>query len=273
MDKAIKLILKRPLIFSLFIIILSVVITFIPMSPLFDGICGEQASEYIAGIIEQTIVSVMLILLLKKIDLLEKVGYKRKSKELWVLWPMLPFILLNASDFLTGGIIIDKSKPLLIMLFVLVYLSTGLFEETLCRGVIFGLMNNKWGRSKGGCYLAIILSSILFGLTHFIHLILGHASFIATVTQVIYASFIGVFFCACVIRNHSIYPAIILHGIVDMAGSLKEIAANGGINKEFRTMSVEEALVCVIIALPLFAYGLFMVRKEFRKSAVCIEKK
>lgn len=271
MNKAKNHILKQPLIFSLFILALSVAITFIPLSPLFCGIFEEQAAGYIAGIIEQTMVTFMLIHLLKKLGLIEKAGFKRKSKELWILWPIIPFVLLNASDFLTGSLAIDKSKPLLVILFVLVYLSTGLFEETLCRGVIFNLMLNKWEKSKGGYYLAVMLSSVLFGLVHFIHYFLGDASLIATITQVIYASFIGVFFCACVVRNQSIYPAMILHGIVNIAGSLDEIAVNGGINKAFRTISVEGAIICVIIVLPLFVYGLFVVRKEFGKSAVCQE--
>ncbi len=265
-----KQILKRILIFS--VCIISVIVIFMPLPPIFNGVGGEQTAEYLSGIIEQVVVSVMLIFLLKKMDLLEKAGFKRKSKELWIIWPIILFMLLNASDFLTGGLVIDKSKPLLIILFVLLYLSTGLVEEALCRGVIFSVMLNKWGKTKNGFYLAIILSSVMFGLGHFIHYFLGNASLIATVAQVIYASFIGVFFCACVIKNQSIYPAIILHGILDMTGELKEIAVNGGINREFRTMSVEGAIICVIIALPLFLYGLFIVRKEFGKNAICKEK-
>lgn len=179
-----------------------------------------------------------------------------------MVWPIFLFILLNASDMLTGEIKIDVTRPVVILAFVIVYLSTGLFEEILCRGLVFSLIISKWGRKRSGCYMAMILSSILFGMLHFIHYFLGNASLIATISQVIYATFIGVFFAASVIRNQSIYPAIILHGIVDIAGSLGEISVGGGINKRYITMSLEGAVICVIIALPLFLYGLFIVRKE-----------
>ncbi|BCN32896.1 CPBP family intramembrane glutamic endopeptidase [Anaeromicropila herbilytica] len=267
MNQTRKFILKRPVIFSLAIIIISVALTSIPLSFLFDSICGQQEAEYIVGILEQTVVSVILILFLKKIDYLKKAGFQRKCNELWILWPMICFILLNASDYL-GSVAIDKSKPLLILLFVLVYLSTGLFEETLCRGVVFTVMLEKWGGSKRGYYSAILLSSLIFGLTHFIHYILGDSSFLYTVTQVIYASFVGVFFCASMIRNRSIYPAMLLHGLFDIAGSLKEIAVNGGIDKSYKTTTLDETVVCVIILLPLFVYGLFIIRKEYEKHVI-----
>lgn len=175
------------------------------------------------------------------------------------------FILLNASDMITGTIKIDITRPLVILAFVMVYLSTGLFEEVLFRGLVFPLMIKKWGRKRSGCYMAMILSSMLFGILHLVHYFLGDSSLIATIAQIIYATFIGVFFAACVIRNYSIYPAIMLHGIFDITGSLKEIAVGGGINR-YISMSLEEAIICVIITLPLFVYGIFIVRKEFEKG-------
>lgn len=266
MKKLKEIILKYPFVSSIFIAGVTIAITSIPLPSIISQNMESQLADYLLGIIEQIAVSIFLVIGLKKLGLYEKAGFSFKIKSMWLVWPIFLFILLNASDMLTGEIKIDTTRPLVILAYLMVYLSTGFFEEILCRGLIFSLLINKWGRKRSGCYLAMILSSILFGMAHFIHYFLGDASFIATIAQVIYATFIGVFFVACVVRNHSIYPAIILHGIVDIAGSLRDIAVGGGINKGYITMPLDAAAICVIIALPLFLYGLFIVRKEFRNG-------
>lgn len=254
---------EKPIIFSIILIIITVALTSIPLGPIFSHFLDHQSSEYVTGILEQVFVSALMIMVLKRFNLLKYVGFTSHSqwKDLWIIWPMLLFALLNGSEFIMGNIVIDKSRPLVIVLFVLVYLSTGLFEETLCRGVVFTLMMSKWGNTKRGCYVALLLSSVLFGFTHIIHFIFGHSSLLASVTQIIYATFIGAFFAACLIRNKSIYPAIILHAIVNISGSLKEIAVNGGLNETYYTMSVGNVVGCIIITLPILIYALFIFRK------------
>jgi membrane protease YdiL (CAAX protease family) len=254
---------EKPVIFSIILIIVIVSFTFIPMAPIFSPFLDHQSCEYVAGIFEQVFASLVLIMILKRFNLLKSAGFTspKQWKDLWIIWPMLLFALLNGSDLFSGNIIIDKSKPLVIVLFILVYLSTGLFEEILCRGVVLSLMLHKWGNTKKGCYLALVLSSALFGFTHIIHFILNQSSLLATVTQITYGTFIGVFFAACVLRNKTIYPAIILHAVVDIFGDLNEIAINGGLKETYFTMSIGDALGCIIITLPILIYGLFIFRK------------
>ena len=71
---------------------------------------------------------------------------------------------------------------------------------------------------------------------------------------------------AIVIRRESIYPAIIWHGIFDITLDLKEIAVGGGIFKGYMDMSIEQAIKCDIIMLPLFVYGLSIIRNELIKK-------
>jgi membrane protease YdiL (CAAX protease family) len=264
MKKLKEIILKYPFVSSIIIVGVAIALTSIPLPSAISHNMENQFADYLPGIIEQAAVSILLVIVLKKLGLYEKAGFSLKIKNMWLVWPILIFILLNASDMLTGEIKIDITRPLVILAYLLVYLSTGFFEEILCRGLVFSLLINKWGRKRRGCYMAMIISSIVFGMAHFIHYFLGDASLIATIAQTIYATFIGVFFVACVIRNHSIYPAIILHGILDIAGSLRDISVGGGINKGYITMPLEVAAIYVIITLPLFLYGFFIVRKEFR---------
>lgn len=266
---------EKPVFFSVILIIVIVSFTFIPMAPIFSPFLNHQSSEYVTGILEQVFASLVLIMILKRFNLLKCAGFTspKQCKDLWIIWPMSLFILLNGSDLFSGKIIIDKSKPLVIMLFLFVYLSTGLFEEILCRGVVLSLMLHKWGNTKKGCYLALILSSALFGFTHSIHFFLHHSSLLATVTQITYATFIGVFFGACVLRNKSIFPAIIMHALFNISGGLNEIAVSGGLKEIYLTISIGNAIASILIMLPLFVYGLFLLRKVTPSDIIYTEEK
>lgn len=259
---------EHPIIASIIIMFASIALTFIPLAPVLEPICGEQAAEYMAAIIEQVLVSCMLIAGLKKIGLFEKVGFTGKVEAVWIMWPMVIFCLLWLVDDFESHQSIDWSRPVVVITFALSYLSTGLFEETLCRGMAFNLMRSKWGDARRGCYLAMMLSSLLFGAAHFIHFILGHSDLMATLAQVGYATIFGVFFCACYVRNKSIYPAIILHGLVDIIGDLDEVFVGGGIDKSYKVMSASQAVTLVVIMIPFLIYGLWCVRKEFAKPVI-----
>ena len=174
---------------------------------------------------------------------------------------MVLIAVLDALELFDGTVKIDTSSRSTIIMYILVYLSTGLFEETLCRGWVQTLFIQKWGNTKKGIYGSVILASLLFGMLHLIHFFMGQMTLLASVTQVIYATFIGVFMGACVLRNESIIPTMILHGLVDIAGSLNEIAVNGGIHKELMTISVSNAVESVALMSPLLIYGLFILRK------------
>ncbi|MFT5871214.1 MAG: membrane protease YdiL (CAAX protease family) [Clostridium sp.] len=254
---------EKPVIFSIILILVIVSFTFIPMDPIFSPFLDHQSSEYATGIFEQTFASFVLIMILKRFNLLKSSGFTspKQWKDLWIIWPMIIFSFINGAGLIDGSIVIDKSKPFVIILFILTYLSTGLFEEVLCRGVVLGVMLRKWGSTKEGCYLSVILSSLLFGSTHIVHFILHHFSLLASLTQITYGMFIGVFFAACVLRNKTIYPAIIIHAIFDILGSLREIAVGGGIRKAYFTISVPNAIASIIVMLPILIYGLFILRK------------
>ena len=254
--------LKKPVLFSVLIMILSIGVTFLPLNSFLFGNLNEQAAEYASGFLEQTLVSVLLMMLLAKFDWLRPAGFGCKAKQLFVAWPMFLILILNLLELVDGTLQIDTSEVTTIIFYVLVYLSTGLFEETLCRGVVQTLFLKKWGKTRKGIYFSVILSSILFGMFHLVHFFLGHMTLLASVVQVIYATFIGVFMGACVLRNQSIIPMIIVHGLVDITGSLNEIAVHGGIPKGVMTISPADAMISIVLMLPLFLYGLFILRKQ-----------
>lgn len=147
-------IFKKPIISSVFISVLTIGLTFIPLGRLFTSFLELQSAQYLSGLLEQLFVSFLLIVVIKKLGLLQSAGFTQRPEKIWLIWPMLVFIVLNASDYLSGDLTINSTYPTRLILYILLYLSTGLFEETLCRGLILPLLLQKWQNNRYGIYLA-----------------------------------------------------------------------------------------------------------------------
>lgn len=252
--------LKKPILFSLLALLLGILLTEIPLrEALAPYVGGEQPAEYLTLTLEQGLTGLLCFALLARFGWLKTAGFNPPSqwRDLWLGWPLLVFMLINLEE----GVVIDTSKPLLITLHLLTVLSTGWVEEVLCRGVVVTALLQKWGRSRRGIYLAVLVASALFGAIHVMNFLQGRRPLLNTLTQVVFAIFFGVIFAACMLRNRSIWPVIFLHAAVDWAATLPEIAVGGGLRTNVPALSLPEAGVSVLITLPLLLYGLFVLRK------------
>jgi membrane protease YdiL (CAAX protease family) len=149
----------------------------------------------------------------------------------------------------------------------------GLAEELLVRGLILGMLIMKWGNTKKGVYQSVIVSSLIFGCAHLGNIIIDPSLLVATLSQVLYATFIGVFFAACVLRSQSIWPAIILHATIDFVSQLQQITIGGGIetaNQVTASVNLLQAMQPIIIYGMLASYGFFLLKKV---TPVVIESK
>jgi membrane protease YdiL (CAAX protease family) len=251
--------IARPLVFSLLVILLGSLLTEVPLQELFSPSIGAQPAYYLTVILEQGIVGGLFFVLLARFGWLNTAGFTspRQWRALWLGWPLLFFALINIEE----GVVIDVAKPVLIALHLLTALSTGWVEEVLFRGVVVTAFLQKWGQSRPGICLAVLVSSVLFGAVHLLNFIQGRKPLLNTATQIMFAIFFGVMFSACLLRNRSIWPVILLHAAVDWAGTLREIAVGGGLRVDIPPMSLASAGASILITLPLFFYGLFILRK------------
>ena len=96
-----------------------------------------------------------------------------------------------------------------IIYFFYTIFAVGLFEEIFFRGYIYkkllDIREAKW--------FAIIVSSVIFGICHFV----GGSSFPQNVPQVLLATITGIFYCVLreKIRDFSLVSLIFMHGIYD----------------------------------------------------------
>ena len=96
------------------------------------------------------------------------------------------------------------------------------------------------------------------------NLIIDSNLLVATLSQVLYATFIGVFFAACVLRSQAIWPAIIFHATIDFVSQLQQIAVGEGIEatqQAAASLDIMQAIQPVIIYGMLASYGFFLLKK------------
>ena len=264
MNKLKKFVNEHPVITVIALILLSTVLTEIHFEDKLTNIIDFQSASYLVGIIEQGGVSILLVILLGKLGLLEAAGFTQPSKwkQVWLIWPILLYSVLNGgtSPF-DGTLTIDTGKPLLIVLFILLYLSVGFMEEIVFRGATLSILLNKWGGSRKQIYWVVLLSNLAFGALHLVNLVMGRRTLLSTGAQVLYGTFFGVFFAACFLRNKSIWPVIFGHALFDLCGNFSDIAVGSQSFDQVMDLTWQNALVTTLITLPLLVYGLVLLRK------------
>lgn len=117
----------------------------------------------------------------------------------------IPFVIVAMLPFLAG---VDFSNPLKLVIRLYMTIAIGFAEEIVFRGIIFKTWLN-YGLAK-----AVIISSTLFALCHFMN-VLGGASILATVLQICFAFSWGIAISFVFYFTKSIWPGIILHAFHD----------------------------------------------------------
>ena len=96
----------------------------------------------------------------------------------------------------------------------IIMLIPGIWEEVAFRGVITKLNLRRYSQRT-----TWIIVSVLFGLFHFVNLLVGRF-LVLTILQVIYAALLGFLFGYMFIKTKSIIPSIIAHYLINSVGQL-----------------------------------------------------
>ncbi|MFJ5765025.1 CPBP family intramembrane glutamic endopeptidase [Lysinibacillus sp. NPDC093210] len=144
----------------------------------------------------------------------------------------------------TKGLNFESISNLFLM-FIMQMFIVAFIEETIFRGILLRMLQPK------GAFVAVWISSILFGVTHSLQLI-GGQSVEDTVIQIIYALLVGLVLSLLIIDGQSIILTILFHGF----------------NNFFNFMGNAESsmLTAYIIIIVLFVYMLFLWRRVKKKE-------
>lgn len=126
-----------------------------------------------------------------------------------------------------------------------------LFEEWICRGVIFGAL-----RLRHGVVVSILLSALIFGLMHVQPVPVLNAFVLGLVLAFIYH------------KTKTLWSSILLHALYN--GMAFALTVTGFGERSFRSLFGEQEglyLVAYGVALALLVGSFFAIRKILKKSA------
>lgn len=160
---------------------------------------------------------------------------------------------------LTGAAKVTAPLPD-VLLFALGCLAIGLFEETAFRGFALPLVLEIVKPNRTGRFLAVLISSVLFGCMHFLNLFSG-AGIGATLLQVGYSFLIGGLLGAVVLATGRLLPAILCHALYDFCGRLVPTCGTGEI------WDAPTVIITAVLALAAAAATLLVLFDEGREEA------
>ena len=151
--------------------------------------------------IVNTILSIVLLTLIVMAKKTEYYGLSRVKNAKRFLY-FLPLVIIGTVG-LWNGIAINKSTNQIIF-HILTMINIGFLEEIIFRGILYKSIE------KDNQKLAIIISSVTFGIGHIVNLLNG-ADLVPTLVQICYAVAIGFLFVTIFNKSKSLIPCIITH--------------------------------------------------------------
>lgn len=158
-------------------------------------------------------------------------GFSLQIGMLFVLIAVVPYDLKHLNSLLF------QTKAGLAEVFVL-YLLTGIAEEIIFRGYVFQMMELHWGSG-----VAIVFSSVLFGLNH---LVGGGVNFITVLGDILFG---GIPFAGAYLLTHRLWLPIGLHCGWDFVYSL--FAGGWGYHALLPASPITEKVLAVDTAFQL----------------------
>ncbi|MCR3760670.1 CPBP family intramembrane metalloprotease [Clostridium felsineum] len=103
-----------------------------------------------------------------------------------------------------------------IIVFTLAMIAVGMAEEFIFRGIILNLLIDRFGKSTKGIWIAVIISSIIFGCAHISNIFAGvhlKAAFIQAMGTIA----VGALIAAIYLRTRNIWVVVFLHAFMDFS--------------------------------------------------------
>lgn len=173
----------------------------------------------------------ILVLILISIVCIRLISYLNWDSEVGLFKPISSWqgkwfqasipLLLIATLSLTGVNWNEvKFSAVTVSAWLLSNFATGFFEEALMRGLCFTILLKAWGTTRNGVFLAAFLQAFIFGAAHITNLY--HMPTLDVFAQIVFATLIGIGFAGLVYLSKSIWPAIIVHSLINGAGTIND---------------------------------------------------
>ena len=218
------------------------IITYVILFSVADNLSEKTGYMKSITVLVGVVLSIIIIIFLKKNNLLEKYGlcsFKGNLKSFLYFIPLLAILTVN----LWNGIKMNTSV-INTILFIISMVCVGFLEEIIFRGFLFVSM------SQNGLKSAIVMSSITFGIGHIVNLLNG-GDFVPTLLQVFYAIAIGFLFTIMFYKSKSLIPCIIVHAVFNSLSIFS-------VENSSMTFDV---ITCIFLCVVSIGYALWILKK------------
>lgn len=214
-----------------------------------------------APILIRAVPTLIFVLVLRRHGWLSAAGFNGPAKwrDPWLAWLPALLVLVNLSNLIGNDVVANPDIARIVAGFGQ-GLSIALFEETTYRGLVLAILLNRYHATRGQVIGSVLFGSLLFGLYH----LPTNPHWEMNVSQWIYATFLGVGFAAVMLRTRSIWIGVAIHALIIgvsigtnalISGEAVLLGESGVIeNVRWRAMA------SVLVTLPIFVYGLYLLR-------------
>jgi membrane protease YdiL (CAAX protease family) len=252
---------NTPVGFSIFIVL--AFIALIIFSAVFTNrYTAESEGWYIASTAARLVSTAIFVALAAGLGWLKSAGFTHPGR--WFIWILAPVLLayglIISSYALTGKVTLNIPGSAIISSTGLFFLAHSLLEETAFRGLLLPAFLKKYGRTLTSVLSSVIVSSLFFASIHFTN-VLGGNPFPVVLLQAAGAFFLGVLLGGLVVSGRSIYPAVLLHGLWNIAAYLS-LNANSS-----AAADPSAWLLQTLLMVPLAFIGIYLAWSATRQSS------
>ena len=221
------------------------IIAYVVLFSIADGLSEKTGYMKSITVLVGILLSTIIIIFLKKNNLLEKYGlcsFKGNLKSFLYFIPLLAILTVN----LWNGVRMNTSV-INTILFITSMICVGFLEEIIFRGFLFVSMSQNSIKS------AIVVSSITFGIGHIVNLLNG-GDFVPTLLQVFYAIAIGFLFTIMFYKSKSLIPCIIVHAVFNSLSIFS-------VENSSMTLDIITAVFLCVVSI---GYALWILKKTIK---------
>lgn len=216
-------------------------------------------------IIFKIILTIFTFILLSKYSLLHNLRLRNNKNIFFII---ISIILISISYYFIDNEIKMNTvhiNPLEHFLFFISCFTVGLFEELFFRIFIFYFIIKIFEKDDKKLLKSIILTSIIFGFSHFSNLLNPDYNKLSVINQSLFAISIGIMLQSLFIRFNSLIFIVTLHALINYIGSYKSFffEINKNINSNNETNDFFSTLFSIIVfSIITTIISYFLVRKK-----------
>lgn len=245
---------QHPVLFGLFITLM-VLFWYIAAAMMGELVADDRAGYELTEAVGRALASLFFLYMLWRFGWLESAGVTQKGTlHAWVMvLVILIYDLVTSGYALFGSVgMFDVSDPMVTTAVATNALMTGLIEEIPFRGIILYAFVRLWGDSRQGVIRASLASSLLFGGSHLVHVLMGRP--VPEATLVAVSTFLaGIVYAGFLLRWRTLWTVVAWHGVTNAVVAVRVLETPGFAE------TVPALGLMVALQLPLVVYGAYLI--------------